>query len=671
MCRSSGLHFVRGSRCDNKMVSRDNGGTDLFGRSFGVVSKFFLKIQERSIGKQSNDIEVYASVSCRACLGFANNNLMFKILQESVENTPLMEGVFAVRMQILGYYWYMMPPKERKRCRRLTPDVFLIMLTELTLDSSLWKARDLLDPTVKFTKVTMKAEDLDFAKIFESCSSLVFLTLNFFSTKFFAEEGYETPTRLPYDLAVKQFHLVEIKLVDSYMLANAICLIRSFPCLESLEIQAYGDAKDGHILESLELEHLSDVTFNHLKEVKLECFSSMMPEMQLIKLLLAKSPALVRLLIDTYYLDKAPLERRLEIFAKDMTISGWDVLISMFCNNFVYHMLRICTFGAAWMKWRLAFGVLCDKTITPILKDACCEDEDVEVDVWHTRCDRVTNEVIRDKVRVTFVVDKMSFELLHGYCNMKPPKGRRHCRSLTPDVISDLPDNVIDVILLRLPCKDAVELIEIRVKALEGVHSGYGDTHEDPKLLVINDPTITNIIEIDAPMLRSFDFDGNITSIFLKNAPLLVKVSLKGYGMNAEDLDFAKVFESCPALEHLILDFTYAEACGRAKNDDRIVESLELEHFSDVTFNHLREVKLRCLSGTAPEMQLIKLLLAKSPELVRMLIDIQVDVPLEARLKIHAEVSNLLRASPEAEVVYEKIEWNMAISGWDVLISLF
>ncbi|XP_047259843.1 uncharacterized protein LOC124892658 [Capsicum annuum] len=146
------------------------------------------------------------------------------------------------------------------------------------------------------------------------------------------------------------------------MLANALCLIRSFPYLESLEILAYGDAKDGHILESLELEHLSDVTFNHLKEVKLECFSSTMPEMQLIKLLLAKSPALVRLLIDTYYLDKAPLERRLEIFAK----------------------------------------------------------------------------------------------LLHCYCNMKPPKGRRHCRSLTPDVISDLPDNVIDVILLRLPCKDAV-----------------------------------------------------------------------------------------------------------------------------------------------------------------------------------------------------------------------
>ena len=28
-----------------------------------------------------------------------------------------------------------------------------------------------------------------------------------------------------------------------------------------------------------------------------------------------------------------------------------------------------------------------------------------------------------------------------------------------------------------------VELIEIRVKALEGVHSDYRDTHEDPKLV--------------------------------------------------------------------------------------------------------------------------------------------------------------------------------------------
>lgn len=39
---------------------------------------------------------------------------------------------------------------------------------------------------------------------------------------------------------------------------------------------------------------------------------------------------------------------------------------------------------------------------------------------------------------------------------MMPPKRRKYCRSLPPDVLSDLADNVIDVILMCLPCKDSV-----------------------------------------------------------------------------------------------------------------------------------------------------------------------------------------------------------------------
>ncbi|KAF3615858.1 putative F-box/FBD/LRR-repeat protein-like isoform X1 [Capsicum annuum] len=182
------------------------------------------------------------------------------------------------------------PPSVFQGFARLTSLVLYEVLISSELLESLISHCPLLEQLV-----TMKAEDLDFAKIFESCSSLEFLTLNFFSTKFFAEEGYETPTRLPYDLAVKQFHLVEIKLVDSYMLANAICLIRSFPCLESLEIQ-------------------------------------------LIKLLLAKSPVLVRLLIDTYYLDKAPLERRLEIFAKISNFSCASPEAAVVYEKFKFHI---------------------------------------------------------------------------------------------------------------------------------------------------------------------------------------------------------------------------------------------------------------------------------------------------------------------------------------------
>ncbi|MCD9559565.1 hypothetical protein HAX54_017615 [Datura stramonium] len=69
-------------------------------------------------------------------------------------------------------------------------------------------------------------------------------------------------------------------------------------------------------------------------------------------------------------------------------------------------------------------------------------------------------------------------------------------------------------------------------------------------LVLNNSPLKIDTIEIDAPMLRLFDFTGNISSIRLKN---------------------------------VLFWFT-----KEAEDDDCILECLELEHFSDVTFNHLR-----------------------------------------------------------------------------------
>ncbi|MCD7473540.1 hypothetical protein HAX54_015450 [Datura stramonium] len=435
--------------------------------------------------------------------------------------------------------------------------------------------------------------------------------------------------------------------------------------------------------------------------------------------------------------------------------------------------------------------------------------------------------------------------VLSDYCYVMPPKGSQ---SLLPDILSNLPDNVIDVILMCLPCQDAVRTSILSKKwryhwcrltelSLDGslwktkkdllnptvkftkiiyqlltLHEGpitkftlnisslekccpkidnfiYFLSRNDIQHLVLhlprnnlnklpsslftcsqlrhlnlrncfmyrppafqgferlislelcgvtissklleslishcplleqlvlnNSPLKIDTIEIDAPMLRLFDFTGNISSICLKNVPLLVKVSLAGYDMYPEYLDFAKVFESCSALEHLFLNFSNAELSveeeyegprrlpfdlnnvkrfylpdisllessyelsyalclirsfpyleyldikvySEAEDDDCILECLELEHFSDVTFNHLREVKLECFTGRTPETQLIKLLLAKSPVLVRMLIGTRYldDKPLDTRLKIFAEVSTFSRASPEAEVVYQKFKYD-------------
>lgn len=65
-------------------------------------------------------------------------------------------------------------------------------------------------------------------------------------------------------------------------------------------------------------------------------------------------------------------------------------------------------------------------------------------------------------------------------------------------------------------------------------------------------------VDSNAPMLKSFDFTGIISSIYLKNVPRLLKVSLTGFDMSAQHLDFAKVFKSCPALEHLLINFNFA-----------------------------------------------------------------------------------------------------------------
>ena len=85
-------------------------------------------------------------------------------------------------------------------------------------------------------------------------------------------------------------------------------------------------------------------------------------------------------------------------------------------------------------------------------------------------------------------------------------------------------------------------------------------------------------------------------------------------------------------------------------DDVSALECLEVEHFSDVTFNHLNEFKLMYINGSKPELQLMKLLLAKSHVLVRMLIEPFRPVKDSATVKILAELPKFQRASPKAEV---------------------
>ncbi|KAM3269310.1 putative F-box/FBD/LRR-repeat protein [Capsicum chacoense] len=202
-------------------------------------------------------------------------------------------------------------------------------------------------------------------------------------------------------------------------------------------------------------------------------------------------------------------------------------------------------------------------------------------------------------------------------------------------------------------------------------------------------------------MLTSIDYTGNLRSVCLKPIPLLAKLSLshREYYWGSGKCNIAKFFEPFSELEHLHLnDMSLAAGAGvptrlfhglycvkhlsisskdlsdsdevscdlclirsfpnleslEIKSDDNHIpplESLEVERFSNVTFNHLREDKLMQTNGTIPEKQLIELLSVKSPELVRMLI-VPCLVEEFATVQILAELIRFQRASANAEVVY-------------------
>lgn len=229
-------------------------------------------------------------------------------------------------------------------------------------------------------------------------------------------------------------------------------------------------------------------------------------------------------------------------------------------------------------------------------------------------------------------------------------------------------------------------------------------------VLKISD-TLSDIIEINSPMLRSCDFTGDMTIICLKCVPLLAKLSLSHYRKDGKRFDAANFltsdfFESCSALEHLHLEYT---VCARSqaveiptklpfdlmsvkhlciciylgkdeilcalslirsfpnlryleiqveyniKNDVLALECLEVEAFPDVIFKHLREVKLIQANGTIREIQLIKLLLAKSPSLVRMLINPYRCLEKSSIVKRLTKLEEFQLASPKAEVIFKLV----------------
>ncbi|XP_055829172.1 uncharacterized protein LOC129898604 [Solanum dulcamara] len=108
-------------------------------------------------------------------------------------------------------------------------------------------------------------------------------------------------------------HLCMCIYLEGAEILSALCLIRSFPLLRYLEIQMVLNIDHTlSALDCLEVEAFPNVIFQHLTEVKLIEATGSMREMQLIKLQLAKSLVLVRMLINPQrFLYESPILNRL------------------------------------------------------------------------------------------------------------------------------------------------------------------------------------------------------------------------------------------------------------------------------------------------------------------------------------------------------------------------
>ncbi|KAF7124791.1 hypothetical protein RHSIM_Rhsim12G0067800 [Rhododendron simsii] len=214
------------------------------------------------------------------------------------------------------------------------------------------------------------------------------------------------------------------------------------------------------------------------------------------------------------------------------------------------------------------------------------------------------------------------------------------------------------------------------------------EAFETPFFLISNCPlleklflyisTSSHSLEVVGPNLKCVRCDGHFRSICFTNTSRLANVGIyleaarKELFCSEEEISRSvMLLESVPVIESLGLDFCYVKGIAASGLPTRqyvilfsefqafpdetypIPKELDLSGvhgFSDVSPNQLRRVDMKHISGTVTELEFIKLLLAKSPMLETMLIEVDYSRSLVSRFRIVQELTRLRRASPRAEM---------------------
>ncbi|KAF3619547.1 putative lipoxygenase 6, chloroplastic-like [Capsicum annuum] len=414
----------------------------------------------------------------------------------------------------------------------------------------------------------------------------------------------------------------------------------------------------------------SDMTFNHLKTVKIKYVSGAKAELQLIKILIGYS-----------CFTMLPNGKK---HACDQSVS-LDLLTSSLPENVIDDILiclplrdavRTSILSTKWRyKWCRIPQLNLDPTLWGTAKDVTLITKftNIMCHLFASHVGSITKVILENYYLGDCpVIDKLIYFLSRNsvqhldfsfdLCNPpKLPSSIFNCSQLMHLSLRDCSIQFAPPAFKGFDRLITLELCRITIssKLLESFISSC------PLLdkLGLHETIHSGVIEINAPMLRAFDFTEGEGSIILKSVPRLVKLSLcylfyyadtrncfdsfyylEHLDLKCESLKLLSAAASevpirlpfdLNCLKHLRLDeicfaklevlsfvlflirssqhLQYLEIeIGHPVHDDSPEQQcLKLEAFSDVTFNHLKKVKLRGIIGSNREMQLIKLLLAK------------------------------------------------------------
>ncbi|KAI8021859.1 F-box/FBD/LRR-repeat protein [Camellia lanceoleosa] len=146
-----------------------------------------------------------------------------------------------------------------------------------------------------------QAETSKLVTLFGSLPVIEFLLLEYHTIQYMSAGG--VPKRLPTTLNnLKTLKLLSICFEEVNEISVILCLIRSSPNLEKITIVVRrwetADVID-HVLQLLEMQDWSDVSLNQLQVVELGNLSGTQSELKFIELLLAISPVLETMFIQT------------------------------------------------------------------------------------------------------------------------------------------------------------------------------------------------------------------------------------------------------------------------------------------------------------------------------------------------------------------------------------